>query len=382
MDTTNFHLGHGAIESPLDLRDWTLASVGAPTAYPVSRFIDMSWTTASMQGQIGCCVACTGEEVVRRIIYLLTGRTDELSFRFIYAVAKSLEGIVHPVYGDFTKYYRTAGADDGTYPALVAWIIRNIGVPLASLCPNDVTLSVDDFCFQRNIANISPVIFTDALTRKSGADFTVPITEDGIKQAINYAADNNGGVMILRYIGDTYWKDEFGNLTWDPARLLPIRVPTIITGGHEEFPTGYEYEEGTNRLKIHWLNHWSKNWCNNGSAWEYFDVWAPNVKEIRVSVASIPTVAGFKYNFTVPLQRGSQGPDVVALQHVLKLEGCFPADLAFTGNFQSITAAGVTQLQQKYAAEILTPQGLIHGTGYVGRGTLAWLQKHYGLNSN
>lgn len=375
------NLASGGLPSPVDAHDWTLASVGAPTSYPASRFIDMSWTKASMQGKIGCCVGCTGEEVVRRIVYLLFGATDELSFRFVYAVAKSLEGTK-----GYEQFGRTAGANDGTYPALVAQVIRKFGVPLAKYCPNNVSLSADDFCYGRAISNIPSEAFTDALNRKSGADFAVAVTEEGIKQAINYAADNKGGVMILRQVGDTYWKHN-GVSTWDKAKLLPILLPDAFTSGHEEFLTGYDYEPVTNRMRIYWLNHWSPKWCSTGgysddggSAWEYFDVWVKAIGEIRVSVAQVPVVDGFKYNFTKTLKLGDKGADVVALQHVLALEKCFDYP-SFTGNFKELTFNGVIKLQEKYASEILTPFGLSHGTGFVGQSTLSWLKKHYGLSA-
>lgn len=353
----------GGHQSPIDHRDWTLASVGvqAGVQYPVTREIDMSWAKASMQGQIGCCVGCTGEEVVRRIVYLATGSTEELSWRFVYAVAKCLDGI----------------QDEGTYPNLVAKIIRKYGVPLAKYCPNDVTLDHESFVYHRNLANIPAEAFKDALLRRSGADMTVPVSEEGIKQAINYAADNIGGVMILRQVGDTYWKGPDGVSTWDPAKLLPIRVPSTFTSGHEEFLTKYDYEPGTGRMRIYWLNHWSPQWADNGRAWEYADVWLPHVVELRVVVKDVPVVPGFTYHFSKSLKRGDQGPDVVALQHVLMLEGLFPANQNFTGYFGDLTFSGVVALQQKYASEILTPIGLNHGSGFVGASTLKWLNSKY-----
>lgn len=354
--------GTGAHESPKDPRDWTLASVGAPTTYPTSRFLDTDWMTASMQGQIGCCVGCSGEEIVRRIVYLLTGTPpEELSWRFVYALAKCLDGV----------------QEQGTYPSLVAKIIRTYGVPLAKYCPNNINLDHETFVYGRNIQAIPKEAFTDALKRKAGADMTVPCTIDGIKQAINYAADNKGGVMILRQIGNTYWTDSNGNSTWDKNKILPLRVPAIFTSGHEEFLTGYDIEPVTNRMRIYWLNHWSPQWADNGRGWEYADVWIPYVVEIRVSVAEIPVVDTFKYYFSKSLRRGDQGPDVVALQHILKIEQVFPVNQAFTGYFGDITFAGVVALQQKYASEILTPVGLSHGTGFVGASTLKWLNRKY-----
>ena len=84
MDKDNFIPGSGAIETLFkDPRDWTLASVGAPTVYPASCFIDVSSFIARMQGKIGSCVGNTFEEIV----YKITGQTgDALSWRFVYAI--------------------------------------------------------------------------------------------------------------------------------------------------------------------------------------------------------------------------------------------------------------------------------------------------------
>lgn len=361
-------LGTGAHISPIDPRDWTLASVGAPTATPNSCFLDTNWMVASMQGHIGCCVGCTGEEIVRQIIYLMTGKEcnpgtpDELSWRFVYALAKCLDGV----------------QGEGTFPSLVAKIIRTYGVPLASFCPNDVSLDHETFVYNRQLSNIPVLAIHDAVSRKSGADFNEPVSEEGIRKAITFAQANKGGVMILRRIGDTYWKGPDGVNSWDKNVILPIRVPSIIVSGHEELLTGYDYEPGTNRMRIYWLNHWSKDWADNGRGWEYADVWLPNIAEMRVVVASVPVVPTFKYTFTKTLKRANQGPDVVALQHVLLLEGCFPNTQKFTGYYGDLTFAGVVALQQKYAAEILKPAGLTHGIGAVGPRTLSWLVTHYG----
>lgn len=404
-------LAHGAIESPKDERDWTLASVGAPVTYPSSNFLDVAWMIASMQGQIGCCVGCTFEEIVRQIQHLLTGvahnpgTPDELSFRFVYAFCKALEGQkitnADGSVDDYTMYPRTVGANDGTYPALAAKVIRKYGVPLAKFCPNTVSLSADDFCYNRILANIPKDAITDAATRKAGADIAVPLTDEGVKQAISYARANKGSVAILRQVGDSYWKDKDGNSTWQKSKLTDftgIRIPTTFTSGHEEMLYGYDTEPGTNRTRIFWLNHWSPAWNSTngyagsdpksndgGVAWEYLDIWLPHVREIRVSVAALPPAPStFKYTFTKQLQKGDKGPDVVALQHVLDLEKLYnynPTDGSprFTGNFGDKTFAAVVALQEKYASEILAPLGLSHGTGRVGSATLKWLNSHYGV---
>lgn len=361
-------MGRGAHSSPVDVRDWTLAAAGAPTVYPTSCFIDLGWRTASMQDQIGCCVGCTFEEIVGQIVHAMSQATgipyQDLSFRFVYAVCKCLDGL----------------EDEGTYPNLAAKVVRTYGVPLAKFCPNETTLDHETFVYNRKLANIPKEAMADALTRRAGADFAVPVNEDGIKQAINYAKANHGGVAILREIGDSYWKAPNGVSSWDatgPNSILPIRPPAKIVSGHEEFLYGYDYEPNTNRMRIYWLNHWSPKWASNGRGWEYADVWMKYIGEIRVVVAAVPTVQDFRYNFTQPLKRGMQGADVVALQHVLKIEGIFQDSQPFTGYYGDITFNDVVQLQEKYSSEILTPLGLTHGTGAVGASTLAWLNKKY-----
>lgn len=374
----NLILQTGAKISPIDPRDWTLASLGAPVIYPSSCFLDTNWMIASMQNQIGCCVGCSGEEIIRLSVYLLTGvksnpgSMNELSWRFVYAIAKCLEGT------SGYEMYSPSGANDGTYPSLVAKIIRTYGVPLSKYCPNDTTLSPEEFIYNSNISNIPAQALTDALTRKSGADTTVPLTQEGIQQALNYALANKGGVMILREVGDTYWTASDGTESWDPSKILPIRVPTQITSGHEEFLTGYDFEPVTNRMRIYWLNHWSPQWADNGRGWEYADVWLPLVKEMRCVISQLPPPPStFTYHFTQTLKEGMRGPDVVALQHVLQLEGCFPTTQTFTGYFGIITFDSVIKFQEKYASDILTPEGLTKGTGYVGQNTLSKLNFLY-----
>ena len=385
MEQNNFALG--AIQSPEDERQFTASSVGASVVTPTICIMDIvEKMRVSMQASIGSCVGCTGEEGIRKIIFQATGvQPEELSWRFVYALAKCLEGTP-----GFEQWGRTAGANDGTYPSLVTYILRHYGVPSAKFCPNDTTLSPDDFCYGRNIANIPAVAFTDALNRKGGNDLTFPISVEGIKQAIVYASQNNGAVMILRRIGDTYWMKN-GISTWKKSDLFPMPLPKTITGGHEELLYGYEVQPNGKTL-IKWLNHWSDSWGSTtgnrfgtdpqshdgGFGTEYLEDWIPNIGEVRVFVPAIPVVPPvdtFKYTFNKDMKLGDKSGDVLALQHALKINGEFPASQIFTGNFGPITFQAVKDFQQKYASEVLTPGGLINPTGYVGSYTRAKLNK-------
>lgn len=70
-----------------------------------------------------------------------------------------------------------------------------------------------------------------------------------------------------------------------------------------------------------------------------------------------------------------QNPQVVNLQDMLKYDGCLSLSIPSTGNFLSATKQAVIRFQEKYATDILTPNGLTIGTGYVGASSIAKL--HY-----
>lgn len=364
-----------------------------------------------MQGQIGCCVGCTFEELCRLIVLMTGGtQTEPLSFRWVYAICKALDGIP---------------TQEGTYPSIAAQVIRNFGVPLAKYFPNDVTLTHAQFTLNGTLKDKAAIIkalgqeaYDDAQTRKAGADLTTPISESGIKQAINYAKANKGGVAILRQVGEEYWTAG-GVSTWDKNKLMPMPHPAVVESGHEETLYGYlditkqeradltahkitlesllaKYPDGTvsnpvtnTETLILWLNHWSAQWASTGGnstdggyGWEFLDIWLPYIKELRVSVAALPPAPNnFRYDFTKQMKDGDKGADIVALQHVLDIEGCYDytGTPKYTGNYGTYTHNGVKQLQEKYASEILAPLNLTKGTGVVAASTLKWLQKHYAV---
>lgn len=73
---------------------------------------------------------------------------------------------------------------------------------------------------------------------------------------------------------------------------------------------------------------------------------------------------------------GDRGENVRQLQEVLIYEGLLKIPKA-TNYFGGMTRRAVIDLQNKYRAEILTPVGLKSGTGYIGKSSLAFLNKKY-----
>jgi hypothetical protein len=82
------------------------------------------------------------------------------------------------------------------------------------------------------------------------------------------------------------------------------------------------------------------------------------------------------HDFNVNLRYGDEGDEVKVLQTALQKEGFF--NKIVTGYFGSFTASAVIGFQEKYKDEILSPWKLVHGTGYVGKTTIAKLNKLYG----
>ena len=373
-------LGHGAIKSPADERNWTLAAAGASTTYPDSAAIEMSTIKPRMQGKLGTCVSNSVEEGVAK----LNGVNEELSWRFnaclCYAFAGTKQvgpdGKTH----DFTMFYKPA-LDGGTYPRLAAKIASIWGLPRASFFPNDLTLSPEEFY---DASKIPQEAYKDALNYKIDSYYDVPPTEEGIKQAITFASQNNAWVMILRRIGDSYWKDVHGNSSWRKDSLLPIRLPNTYTGGHHESLKKYETEQPSGRTVLEWLNHWSQNWCSTsgiengtnpqdtdgGYGREYLDIWLQNVVEVTVVAKDLKPNPAFTYNFTKILRIGNQGADVVALQHALTIDGEFTYP-KWTGYFGPITQTAVMAFQRKY--QVASECEIVAANGQVGPKTLAKL---------
>ena len=86
------------------------------------------------------------------------------------------------------------------------------------------------------------------------------------------------------------------------------------------------------------------------------------------------------YIWNQNLKIGSTGPGVKALQQFLNNSSDTQITISGIGSpgnesstFGSLTAKAVTKFQEKYAATILTPQGLTIGTGSVGNATRAEL---------
>ena len=92
------------------------------------------------------------------------------------------------------------------------------------------------------------------------------------------------------------------------------------------------------------------------------------------------------HTFNTNLKIGDMSEEVRALDIALRREGVGnpillngqPSLISDDGVFIEPTASAVSEFQEKYRAEVLTPVGLKYGTGYVGPSTRAKLNQLYG----
>ena len=93
------------------------------------------------------------------------------------------------------------------------------------------------------------------------------------------------------------------------------------------------------------------------------------------------TPNNFCYIWSKNIRVGDNDADVSALRTALIKEGVVESSVLTQGAFNEILASGVVGFQEKYSSEILTPNNLRHGTGYVGPSTRAKLNALYGCSN-
>lgn len=116
---------------------------------------------------------------------------------------------------------------------------------------------------------------------------------------------------------------------------------------------------------------------------ESFGASASTISDVNAALNGQPTSGGSNtgaacsFSFTRDLNVGATGADVMDLQKFLNGQGFTIAasGAGSPGNestyYGSLTAAAVSDFQEAYRADILTPVGLTSGTGYFGAGSRA-----------
>ncbi len=306
------------IPSPRDDRDLKTSDlIKSDLLLPIYE-IDYSSQPVLSQGKKGICTAIALCQMIEKIFGI------RLSYAFLYRVGKR-------VY-DQNK-------NEGSCLRTMLKTAYNYGLPRYELAPYDVNQSYDDFMNQPDFA---PEVYADALNHRIGG--FVPVSID--KQSIMKGLMNSVYGLYTRVVCGTNWySDIHGNITWDKAKINPLRVNTIIGGGHAILKRGYD---STNGFMTRDRNTWSDQWCDKG------EIDIPEFNDM-ITEAWIISKEDVVKPFNIDLKFGMSGDEVKNLQKALKIEGCFNYNI--TGYFGIITYMAVKTFQKQH--------GIIN-TGYVG----------------
>lgn len=235
--------------------------------------------------------------------------------------------------------------------------LKNIGAPLYTTLPDVYSEA------QSAAIVITPQMYTEAAIYKDLEYYFINTAFNDIATLAGIA-QNGKGVPICFYSSIREWSQSY------PA-LMDSVTPTSAAVNHEVciLPNSGFIENGKRYVviqdsalfgneNIRYLSEdFVKARCLSAM---YFD------KVVMTPGVGIKPV----HTFTTPLAFGDNSPEVKALQAILVYEGLLPADCT-TGLFGGRTLAGVNAFQNKYAADILTPNGLTAPTGVFGPASIA-----------
>lgn len=324
MPQDTFEFSHGAIPSPRDYRDIPLAAVGPDedetyaASMPSSYFVNVDALPVWNQKKIGSCVGHAAGKYKQLLDLKEVGEIVKYSPRFLYAIAKARDGYT----------------GEGTYPRLVAKILKDVGCATEETVPNNADLTHEEYVYNRDESKI-PGKEEAAPGQIGGYAFPDVKNILSLKKAIiEYQ-----GAMLLMRVGEEWWKKTDGTSSWNAADIIPLRAPKQVTSGHEVYLYGFEdvIENGIARTKFYIFNSWSVAWGLSGKAWFYHDEQKPYLDEaitfvdlpndLKKRLSELPDANTFRYNFTKDIPAGSRGPDVVALQTALMIDGQFDREL-------------------------------------------------------
>lgn len=335
----------GGIPSPRDPRDIPYGAVASATELPLSYLEQVIALPVWHQRKIGACVGHAGAKYKQKLDLIDTGQLFKLSARFLYALAKCRDGVV----------------GEGTFPRLVAKILKDTGCATEETVPNDTTLPHEEYVYNRVESAIPSAAFTEAKRFTiSGYAFPDPKNVNELKRAI---IDGHGCILLMR-VGEEWWTNKNGDNSWDKEDLLPIRPPQDVVSGHEIYLYGYATVGG--RVKFFGMNSWGPTWADGGRFWFWYDEYAPFLVEAITFVDvpdkwlkelnDFPSPDTFHYTFDRELSYGKRSSAIKALQTALMIDGEFSRELytellkkSELGYYGDVTRRAVLDFQRKYA---------------------------------
>lgn len=244
---------------------------------------------------------------------------------------------------------------EGSIPANIYDIYHNFGAPLEDTVPTPMYES------EANALVVTTQMFNEAAIFKGNAYFKLGTPND--ITAIAGIAQQGHAVALCLFATYDEWAQQY------PQIYNPTLKQANAEVSHEVCVLPYSgfILNGIKYVAIQdsaWFGGWKLRYLS-----EAFITARITESRYWTSVSTLSTGTPPKFTFTQTLKVGVTSNEVKQAQLLLISEGLLPSDCA-TGYFGGLTLAGVRAFQEKYAADILLPQGLMAPTGFWGTGCI------------
>lgn len=354
------HPNPGGIPSPYDYRQITDEHVaGSASPLPASFKTDLNKFGVFDQNQIPACVSHAVAKLMTLWWFQKTGETVEFSPHFL----------------DILSWEPGLGLNDGRRPTTVMKVAKNIGCCTTALLPNDTTIPVATY---RDGTVITQEMRDEAAKYKIPGFIFITLTQEAIRRAIL----TYGGVALLFMIGKEFWTDVNGNVTYDPVKLDPLRIPQVVISGHQLVGNGWD-DATLDRL----FNSWGEAWNQRGEGtyknadWSQFITEALAIAEVPQDIkdllVQLPKRSDFNHYFGTDLELGSTNVEEVKnLQIALMMEGHLPILLQSEfGAYGPKTRAAVLAFQLKNGISLSWVELHVYAGQYFGPKTRVAMNK-------
>lgn len=255
---------------------------------PDKKITDISALPVENQLGLGTCVGQAEGKGEEHRDLVETGKFTRVSKRFIYDQSKERDG--NP-------------GIQGTWPAVAAGVLKDLGAPREELVPDKNDLSHEEYLK----VEITDEIKTDASARRVKG-FAYCLTLDDIRIAIN----EKGTINATLSVGD-----------WSK---MPVK-PGSSSNLHRVLI--YGYEKIGDDWKIYFRNSWGMQWGESvdGNGFFMWSEYEAHVWDVMAYVDMTNEIINYakaqKYRFTRVLHIGMSGTDVMELQKRLNKETAF-----------------------------------------------------------
>lgn len=251
QDKLSTPFGHGALPSPLDIRDREDSNLTYAFPFPTKYSTDISVivpNNVKNQRQLGVCTASL-TYYIEYLYWKKTGVYVKLSMAFLYLI---------------TKRYIDGNITEGSALRSALKAAQKYGVCTEATFPSNFDQPYQTFIAQE----IPKEAMYEAMNYKIGEYTSIPIEPSLLAGAIY-----KYGMLYARVvIGYEWWSP-----SWAQSDIDPIKPPKQPIGGHAVNLFGYD-DSGL-KSKNYGINTWTKQWDNEGTFSIVYEDYKPNLTE-------------------------------------------------------------------------------------------------------